>query len=223
MERSLDDPTVFIVDDDPDVRDALAMLLESMGRRVEAWASADGFLGDYDPERPGCLILDVRLPGMNGLTAQSELARRGVDLPVIFISGHGDIPMAVRAVRAGALDFLEKPFSDQAVLDCVDRALAMDRERRSEREAEAEVCARVATLTPREHEVMDKLIEGKVNKIVARELDCSTRTVEIHRARVLQKMGVDNVSQLVRRVLAHPDYHDRLASANREEPQASDR
>ncbi|WP_440996662.1 response regulator transcription factor [Arhodomonas sp. SL1] len=205
-------PTVFVVDDDPDVRDSLALLLSAVGRPVETWASADEFLAECDPERPGCLILDVRLPGMNGLTAHGELARRGFHLPVIFISGHGDIPMAVRAVRNGALDFLEKPFSEQSVLDCVDRALAIDAERRSELARTRELDDRLRLLTPREREVMDKLVEGKVNKIVARELNCSTRTVEIHRARVLHKMEVDNVSQLVRSVLAHPDFRERVAS-----------
>ncbi|MCS4504917.1 response regulator [Arhodomonas aquaeolei] len=210
-------PTVFVVDDDPDVRDALAMLLTAAGRPVEAWASADAFLAGCGPERRGCLILDVRLPGMNGLTAQQELDSRGYTLPVIFISGHGDIPMAVRAVSAGALDFLEKPFSEMVVLDCVDRALVEDEHRRSERERIRGIERRLAQLTPREREVMDRLVEGKVNKIVARELDCSTRTVEIHRARVLHKMGVANVSQLVRYVLGHPDYPGAAAPAEEEE------
>lgn len=205
--------TVCVVDDDPDVRDALALLLNAAGRPVESWESADAFLAECDPERPGCLILDVRLPGMNGLTAHTELERRGFHMPVIFISGHGDIPMAVRAVQAGALDFLEKPFSEQAVLDCVDRALALEAERRAERAREQDLEERLAQLTPREREVMDKLVEGKVNKIVARELDCSTRTVEIHRARVLHKMGVANVSQLVRSVLTHPEFRERAGHA----------
>jgi len=192
---------VFIVDDEADVRDAVQLLVGSDGLNAEAYASADEFLAAYEPGTPGCLILDVRMPGMSGLAAQQALQERGIELPIIFISGHGDIPMAVRAVQEGALDFLEKPFSDDAVLDCVQRALQRDREHRAQAAERADVAACLATLTPREREVMDKLLEGKVNKIIARELDASTRTVEIHRARVLQKMGVANAAQLVRRVV----------------------
>ncbi len=194
--------TVFVVDDEPDVRDAGRLLLRSVGHAVEIFDSADAFFEGCEPARAGCLVLDVRLPGMSGLKAQQALAGRGYALPVIFISGHGDIPMAVRAVQAGAVDFLEKPFSDQALLDRVEQALAADRARRGTEADRAEVAAGLESLTPREHEVLLKLLDGKVNKIIARELDVSTRTVEIHRARVLQKMGVDNASQLVRRVLA---------------------
>lgn len=192
---------VFIVDDEADVRDALKLLLASAGYDAEAHASADEFLAAYQPGRPGCLVLDVRMPGMDGITAQQVLPEHGIDLPIVFISGHGDIPMAVRAVQEGALDFLEKPFSDDALLDCVQRALEQDREQRAQADERAAVEACLATLTPREREVLDKLLEGKVNKIIARELDASTRTVEIHRARVLQKMEVDNAAQLVRRVV----------------------
>ena len=192
---------VFIVDDEADVRDAVQLLVGSDGLNAEAYASADEFLAAYEPGTPGCLILDVRMPGMSGLAAQQALQERGIELPIIFISGHGDIPMAVRAVQEGALDFLEKPFSDDAVLDCVQRALQRDREHRAQAAERADVAACLATLTPREREVMDKLLEGKVNKIIARELDASTRTVEIHRARVLQKIGVANAAQLVRRVV----------------------
>ena len=196
-----DQPTVFVVDDEPDVRAAVRLLLRSVGHAVETFDSADAFLEGCDPRRSGCLVLDVRLPGMSGLKAQQVLTRRGYTLPVIFISGHGDIPMAVRAVQAGAMDFLEKPFSDQALLDRVDEALEADRVRRAQLADRAEVAAGLASLTPREYEVLLKLLDGKVNKIIARELEVSARTVEIHRARVLQKMGVGNASQLVRRVL----------------------
>lgn len=193
---------VHVVDDEADVRDAVGLLLRSMGLRVATHASAAEFFDAYTPDSPGCLVLDVRLPGMSGLEMQTELDRRGVHLPVVFISGHGDIPMAVRAVRAGALDFLEKPFSDQALLDCVQRALDRDAELRAERQAQAQVRASLERLTPREREVLEHLVQGKVNKIIARELDLSTRTVEIHRARVLHKMGAANVSQLVRQVMS---------------------
>jgi FixJ family two-component response regulator len=192
---------VFVVDDEEDVRDALKLLMASEGLPAEAFGSAEAFLSTYTPGTPGCLVLDVRMPGMNGMVAQQTLRERGIELPIIFISGHGDIPMAVRAVQEGALDFLEKPFSDDALLDCVRRALEQDRQQRAEAAEREAVESCLATLTPREREVMDKLIEGKVNKIIARELDASTRTVEIHRARVLQKMEVDNAAQLVRRVV----------------------
>jgi FixJ family two-component response regulator len=192
---------VFIVDDEADVRDAVQLLIASAGFEAETYASAEAFLAAYQPGSPGCLVLDVRMPGMDGMVAQQTLQERGIDLPIIFISGHGDIPMAVKAVQEGALDFLEKPFNDDALLDCINRGLDQDRRHRAEAAERAELEACLATLTPREREVMDKLIEGKVNKIIARELEASTRTVEIHRARVLQKMGVDNAAQLVRRVV----------------------
>lgn len=197
------DETVFIVDDEPDVREAVEMLLASVGLAAEGHGSADAFFAAVDPGRPGCLVLDVRLPGMNGLRAQQELARRDYALPIVFISGHADIPMAVRAVQDGAVDFLEKPFGDQALLDRVERALEIDRERRRQAAERAEALAGYALLTPREREVLTCLLAGKVNKIIARELDLSTRTVEIHRARVLEKMGVRNASQLVRLVMEY--------------------
>lgn len=204
------DPCVFIVDDEPDVRDAISLLVSSVDLNAESFASAREFLDAYDPARPGCLILDVRLPGMNGLEAQKVMRERGISLPIIFISGHGDIPMAVRAVREGALDFVEKPFRDDALLACVQRAVELDGENRQQEGARQEIEAQLETLTPREVEVLERLIDGKVNKIIARELDVSTRTVEIHRARVLHKMGADNVSQLVRMALSTERYKDRL-------------
>lgn len=195
------DQRVFVVDDEADVRDAVQLLVSAAGYPAETYASADDFLAACQPGTKGCIILDVRMPGMNGLEAQKALHERGIEMPIIFISGHGDIPMAVQAVQEGALDFLEKPFSDDALLECVDRALEQDRQQRADAEERARVEACLETLTPREREVLDKLVEGKVNKIIARELDASTRTVEIHRARVLQKMEVDNAAQLVRRVV----------------------
>lgn len=205
------EPTVFVVDDEQDVRDAIALLIRSVGLPVATFDTASAFFEAYERARPGCLILDVRMPGMNGLAAQAALADRGIRLPVIFISGHGDIPMAVRAVQAGALDFLEKPFGDAALLDQVERALALDRQERACAARAAEVADGLERLTPREREVLDYLLVGKVNKTIARELEVSTRTIEIHRARVLHKMGVRNVPQLVRLVLADPGphHHDR--------------
>lgn len=205
-------PTVFVVDDETDVRDSVSLLVRSVGLAVETFATANEFLEAYSLDHLGCVVLDVRMPGMNRLTAQQQLLKRGIILPVIFISGHGDISMAVRAVRAGALDFLEKPFSDQALLDCVQKAIEMDAENRAHSAAAAEVERNLKMLTPRECEVMERLIEGKVNKIIARELDVSTRTVEIHRSRVLHKMGVSNVSQLVRLVLSTERYRERFTA-----------
>lgn len=196
------EPVVFIVDDERDVRDAVSMLIRSIGLPVQAFASAQEFLGDYRPDQPGCLVLDVRMPGISGIDLQEAMAAKGIRLPIVFISGHGDIPMAVRAVRAGAVDFLEKPFSDQTLLDRVQKSIELDRRWRREARDRDVVRSRMAQLTPRELEVMECLVAGKVNKIIARELDLSTRTVEIHRARVLQKMEADNVSQLVRLVLS---------------------
>jgi len=204
------EPCVFVVDDEEDVRDAISLLVSSVGLNAETYATARAFLEACDGSRPGCVILDVRLPGMNGLEAQRALRERGVQLPIIFISGHGDIPMAVRAVQNGALDFLEKPFRDDALLDCVNRAIELDREARAQESARQDIEAKLETLTPREVDVLERLIDGKVNKIIARELDVSTRTVEIHRARVLHKMGADNVSQLVRLTLSTERYRDRL-------------
>lgn len=207
-----DAPTIFVVDDEADVRDSVSLLMRSAGLAVESFATAHEFLHAGAWQRPGCVVLDVRMPGLSGLAAQQQLLERGIALPVIFISGHGDISMAVRAVRAGALDFLEKPFSDQALLDCVHKALGTDARNRALAAAEAQVERKLKTLTPREWDVMAKLIEGKVNKIIARELDVSTRTVEIHRARVLHKMGVNNVSQLVRVVLSTERYCGRFSA-----------
>lgn len=198
----MDSTLIHVVDDEPDVRDALRLLLHSLGYQVRTYASAQEFLDTYQAAATGCLVLDVRLPGMNGMELQRQLKALGIAIPIVFISGHGDIPMAVRAVQAGAVDFLEKPFNDQDLLDRVERALSVAREQLARAETQAEVEREMAALTPREQEVMERLLEGKPNKVIARELDVSVRTVEIHRARVLQKMEVDNVPQLVRKVLS---------------------
>jgi len=193
--------TVFVVDDEPDVRDALNLLIRSMGHQVQTFPSAAAFLAAYRPEQPGCLVLDVRLPGMSGLDLQQRLREQECAIPIVFISGHGDIPMAVRAVQAGAVDFLVKPFSDADLLDRIERALARDRQQRRQAAESADVKARLERLTPREKEVLRLLLRGAVNKMVARELDLSIRTVEIHRARILHKMGAANVPQLIRMVM----------------------
>ena len=190
--------TVFVVDDDEGVRRSLALLLGSVGYRVSASASARQFLNDYDPHRSGCLVLDVRMPEMSGLELQRELNQKGAALPVIFITGHGDVPMAVEAMKHGAFDFIQKPFRDQDLLDRVNRALQLDASHRAELVHRDELVRRRDSLTPREHEVMDLIVEGKANKVIAQDLSMSERTVEIHRSRVMEKMGARSVAQLVR-------------------------
>jgi two-component system response regulator FixJ len=197
------DPTVYVVDDEASIRDSLVMLLRSVGLAVQPFASATAFLAAYSPDFDGCLVADVRMPGMSGLELQEALAARGARLPVIIITGHGDIAMAVRAMKAGAADFIEKPFNEQVFLDAVHRALA----RRNQTEApgssgRAETEARVAALTPREKEVMLLVAEGRPNKVVATRLGLSTRTVEVHRAKVMEKMQARSLAELVRMAIA---------------------
>ncbi|MFT3907768.1 MAG: response regulator [Steroidobacteraceae bacterium] len=193
--------TIFIVDDDDAVRSSLRLLLRSVGLQAEVFASAQDFLAAHDHARAGCLVLDVRMPGMNGMEMQQALNQRGATLPVIFITGHGDVPMAVEAMQNGAFDFLQKPFSDQDLLERVHRALALDAERRSELAADAAIRARFAELTPREHEVMLLVTRGKANKVIGAELGVSQRTVEIHRAHVMEKMKARSLAELVRMAL----------------------
>ncbi|HXV40433.1 MAG TPA: response regulator transcription factor [Steroidobacteraceae bacterium] len=198
MTKAEPTPTVFVVDDDEGVRSALALLLKSMGQPAATYASAADFLADYEPERPGCALLDVRMPGMSGLELQDELNRRGVVLPVIFITGHGDVPMAVEAMQRGAFDFLQKPFGDDDLAVRIRRALARDRELRAAIGEKSQIRARLARLTPRERQVLELVAAGKPNKVMAAELGVSQRTVEIHRAHVMKKMGASSLAQLVR-------------------------
>jgi two-component system response regulator FixJ len=192
---------VFVVDDDTGVRSSIRLLLKSVGITATPYGSASEFLAAYDVAQPGCLILDIRMPGMSGLELQQELNRRGAVIPVVFITGHGDIPMAVEAMQQGAFDFLQKPFRDQDLIDRVQRALERDSEhRRSLRETDG-IQERLTSLTPREREVLDLLTQGKQNKVMAADLGLSQRTVEIHRAHVMEKMGARSVAQLVRMVL----------------------
>jgi two-component system, LuxR family, response regulator FixJ len=190
--------TVYIVDDDEAVRGALQLLLKSAGYVTAPFESAQEYLSRYSTLQPGCLVLDVRMPGMSGLELQQELNRRGAIIPVIFISGHGDIPMAVEAIHAGAFDFLQKPFKDQDLLDRVAKALAGDGLLRAQHIEAASVQELLATLTPREHEVLAMLVAGKPNKVMAADLNLSQRTVEVHRARVMEKMHARSLAQLVR-------------------------
>jgi FixJ family two-component response regulator len=189
---------VFVIDDDPSMRVALEDLVGSIGLEVRAFASPQEFLASQRPEVPGCLVLDVRLPGMSGLAFQKELARVGVDLPVIFITGHGDIPMSVRAMKAGAVEFLTKPFHEQDLLDAIHTALDRDRERRKEAGVSAELQDRYALLTDRERQIMTLVVVGRANKQIAAELNLSEMTVKVHRGQVMRKMRAGSLPELVR-------------------------
>jgi two-component system, LuxR family, response regulator FixJ len=193
--------TVFVVDDDQAMRSSLQWLIESMGMRVETYASAQDFLDAYYPGRAGCLLLDVRMPGMSGLELQAYLARREQRIPVIMITGHGDVTMAVKAMKSGAVDFIEKPFDDEALIVSIKNALQHDEKRRALRAQRADIAARMAELTPREHEVMLMVTDGRSNKEIATALGVSAKTVEVHRARVMDKMRADSLAELVRMVL----------------------
>ena len=199
------EPTVFVVDDDPAMRDSLCWLLQSVDLHVETYPSADAFLAAYDAARPGCLVLDVRMPGMSGLNLQDELRARDIRLPIIMLSGHAEVPTAVRALKAGAIDFMEKPFSDELLLDRIRQAIDLDREQRDAGARRAAVAERYALLTPREREVMELVTAGKANKVIAAELGLSPKTVEVHRAAVMDKMHADSVADLVRMRLALAD------------------
>jgi FixJ family two-component response regulator len=191
-------PVVFVIDDDPDVRDALRSLIQSVGLNVETFASARDFLRSPRPDSAGCLVLDVRLQGSSGLDLQRELASAGDSIPIIFITGHGDIPMSVRAMKAGAAEFLPKPFRDQDLLDAIDQALQRDQVARRERATLTEVRERYETLTAREREVMRWVVWGKLNKQVAAELGISEITVKVHRHKIMQKMQATSLPTLVR-------------------------
>lgn len=189
--------TVFVVDDDAGMRDALVQLLETAGLQVESFTSGPDFLTAYESERPGCLLLDMAMPGMSGLEVQAALNTLGLTIPIIFLTGHGDIPMAVRAVQAGAVDFLEKPIQGVALLERVRRALALDLEWRKTQGRTLAIQQRHAKLSPREREIMTLTVSGLTSKEIARKLDISPRTVEVHRTHVMYKMGAANLADLV--------------------------
>jgi len=191
-------PTIYVVDDDDSMRQAVALLLRTVGYTPVVYARPTEFLAKYDPEQHGCLVLDIRMPEMSGLEVQQQLNRSGSLLPVIFITGHGDIPMAVQAMKDGAYDFLTKPFRDQDLLDRINSALKQDAENRAAVERLADLKRREESLTPREREVLALIVDGKANKVVAIDLNLSERTVEIHRANVMEKMGARSVAHLVR-------------------------
>lgn len=192
------DSTVFVVDDDPAVRDAVRQVVLSVGLAVETYSTSQEFLDKYDPARPGCLVLDVRMPGRSGLDLQRELSQRGIALPVIIITGYADVYLAVRALKAGALDFIEKPFSSQVLLERIEEAIEKDRQARKENATRAEFAVRLDSLTPRERQVMDLVVDGQPNKAIAAELGLSLKTVEGHRAHVMEKMKVSSLAELVR-------------------------
>lgn len=188
---------IYIVDDDETVLDATGLLVESMGFEVKTFRSAIEFLNAYSSDMRGCLILDVRMPEMSGMELQRELNSRKFTMPVIFITGHGDVPMAVEAMKHGAVDFLEKPYNDQKLLDNINKALEIDALNFAKREETALVEQSLKKLTPREHEVMNRVVSGESNKVIAIELGLSERTIEIHRSRVMSKMNCKSVAALV--------------------------
>lgn len=195
-------PPIFIVDDDPAMRDSLAALLRSSGFHAEVFESAAAFLAHGGSGLNGCVIADIRMPDMDGLELQQELLRRGARLAVIIMTGHGDVPLAVRAMKAGAVDFLEKPFEEEALLDSVRRAVAQASTAQSQAQAAEHAQTCLAQLTERERQVLDLIVAGRANKVIAYELKISPRTVELHRARVMDKMHVRSVAELVRLALS---------------------
>jgi two-component system response regulator FixJ len=194
--------TVVVVDDDEAVRDSLSVLLEADGWRVKTFPSGDALLATLDASEVSCLVVDVRMPGIDGLELQKRLRERGIDAPVVIVTGHGDIPLAVMAIKNGAFDFIEKPFDNTVILDCVRRAVHERRGAVAQKQHIAETTARIERLTPREREVLELLVTGYANKQIAHQLSISARTVEIHRARVMEKMDARNLSHLVRLALA---------------------
>ncbi|MHC4842883.1 MAG: response regulator transcription factor [Planctomycetota bacterium] len=192
------EPVVYVVDDEKQIRESLGMLLKTMELSVKMYSNAQDFLKDYNPEQHGCLVLDVRMPGMSGLELQAQLASERINIPIIIITGHGDVPMAVQAIKVGALDFIEKPFREQELLDSIQKAIKLDAKNKENR-AEQERWKKIfSTLTPREREIVRELVVGKANKLIAYELGISPKTVDFHRANILDKLGVDSVVELVR-------------------------
>ena len=194
-------PTAYVVEDDESIRTLWTWLMESNGIAVRTFHSAPDFIAAYEAGAPGCLILDLRLPGMSGLELQEHLKRNQVDIPIIFVTAHGDVRTAVTAIKEGAVDFIEKPFSYRQVLSIVEKAFQRDAENRQRRARHAQAAGRIALLTDRERTVLQRIIEGKQNKIIADELALSVKTVEFHRAKVMEKMGVDSVAELVQLTL----------------------
>jgi two-component system response regulator FixJ len=191
-------PTIYVVDDDDGMRRALDALLSTVGYKTTVFSRPADFLANFHPDSAGCLVLDIRMPDMSGLEVQQQLNRRGSMLPVIFITGHGDVPMAVQAMKEGAFEFIQKPFRDQDLLDRINHALKLDAENRSTVARRADIQHRIESLTPRERQVMNFVVDGAANKVIAIDLALSERTVEIHRAKVMEKMGARSVAHLVK-------------------------
>ena len=200
--------TVYVVEDDEAVRDSLELLLKSDGKPVKTYESATAFLKDYSDKMAGCIVLDIRMPGMDGMELQKKLNEKHSILPIIFVTGHGDVPMAVDAMKEGAVDFIQKPYREEALLEKIEAALKQDLEQRKSLDEKQEIIRRIKSLTPREHEIMDRMIAGQANKVIAIELEISQRTVEIHRSRVMHKMGTQSLAHLVRMVLSVKDLID---------------
>ncbi|EAZ98323.1 Response regulator [Marinobacter sp. ELB17] len=194
--------TVYVVEDDEAVRDSLELLLQSDDKPVKTYDSATAFLKSYSDAMAGCIVLDIRMPGMDGMELQKKLNDKHSILPIIFVTGHGDVPMAVDAMKEGAIDFIQKPYREEALLEKIEAALVQDRQQRKSLGEKQEIVRRVKSLTPREHEIMDRMIAGQANKVIAIELEISQRTVEIHRSRVMHKMGTHSLAHLVRMVLS---------------------
>jgi two-component system response regulator FixJ len=194
-------PTVYVVDDDEDVRNALRWLIESVDLTVATYPSAEAFLVAYTPGQPGCLVLDVRMPGMGGLGLLEHMRMEGIELPTIVLTGHGDVPIAVRAMKCGAIDFIEKPFTDQDLLDQIQRALREDAKLRSQQLERAQALSRAETLTPREREVLRRVVQGQANKVISAELGISERTVETHRKKIMDKMQARSLAELIQMTL----------------------
>lgn len=194
----LPEPTVFVVDDDESIRNSLRWLIESVGLDVETYAEAQEFLNAYDGTQHACLVLDLRMPRMSGLELQDTLASRNITIPIIFITAHGEVPAAVRAMKGGAVDFISKPFSDQLLLDRIQQAIALDALYQQKRTERIETSARLALLSDREREVLEMVVAGNANKITAQRLGLSTKTVEVHRSHIMKKLQVASLSELVR-------------------------
>jgi len=195
--------TVFIIDDDKHVTESMRWLIESVDYQVETYSDANSYLESFQPDRSGCLVLDVRMPGMSGLELQETMQQRDIQVPIIFITGHGDVAMAVRAMKAGAVDFLTKPVNNQLLLETINKAIVYDQHNRTRRAKSTEMLARLARLTQREREVMRLMVAGKLTKIIADELNISPNTVELHRAKVMRKMEAKTLAALVSMALKH--------------------
>lgn len=197
------EPIVYVVDDDQAMVESLSWIIQSVGLKVKTFVRAHDFLAEHDLAQPGCLLLDVRMPGMSGPELQTRLNSLGSTLPIIFISGHGDVPLAVRVMKAGAIDFLTKPFNDQVLLESINKALRLDKTNREKKQESAQAEAKFALLSPREVQVLQGIVAGKQNKVISAELNISLKTVEAHRASVMKKMGVKSVPELVKLVLTN--------------------